>query len=85
MPVHMRAVPFVARCPGGAGPKASRRRAATRGVGVSYSTPIKTNNELQKVFIIDSAELLEATEWAIGVSRGQLRGGHWTVRYVSKP
>ena len=55
------------------------------GVGFSYSPTWQANKEFQNIFIIESDDRLEATEWAIGVSRGKLRGGHWTVSYLSKP
>ena len=55
------------------------------GVAVSYSGTIKANKNFQTIFIIENDELIEASEFAIGLSRGKAHGGHWTVSYLSKP
>lgn len=71
--------------PGAALAQGKTEESSHWGVAVSYSPSWTASKEFQKLFIIESDELLEGTEFFIGVSRGQLRGGHWTVSYVSKP
>jgi hypothetical protein len=56
------------------------------GVGVSYVPLWRAHEEFQNLLLVENADqLLEGTEFAIGVARGKTYGGHWTLSYVSKP
>ena len=54
------------------------------GVGVSFTPTWKPLDNLKEVFVEEEGSL-KGTEFTIGIARGSMSGGDWTVSYVQKP
>jgi hypothetical protein len=54
------------------------------GVSVSFTPSWKTLDSLKQVFV-DGEGTVEGTEFTIGIARGSMSGGDWSVSYVHKP
>jgi hypothetical protein len=54
------------------------------GVGVSFTPTWKPLDNLKEVFVEEEGSL-EGTEFTIGIARGSMSGGDWSVSYVQKP
>jgi hypothetical protein len=54
------------------------------GVNVSFTPTWKTLDQLKEVFVEEEGTL-EGTEFTLGIARGSMRGGEWSVSYVHKP
>lgn len=64
----------------------SKDEPSSWGVGVSFAPLWRAHEQFQKIFIIEeSDQLLEGSEFSIGLARGRKLGGYWTVGFVSKP
>jgi hypothetical protein len=54
------------------------------GVNVSFTPTWKALDNLKEVFVEEEGTI-EGTEFTIGIARGSMRGGDWSVSYVQKP
>lgn len=54
------------------------------GVNVSFTPTWKSLDQFKELFVEEEGTI-EGTEFTIGIARGSMRGGDWSVSYVHKP
>jgi hypothetical protein len=54
------------------------------GVSFSYTPTWKSLDTFKELFVEEEGTI-EGTEFTIGIARGSMRGGDWSVSYVHKP